>query len=1085
MRIRRSIHERLAGLHAVALVDADVLAARDQVLLGLAVVGANDDLPHALDEPTHFNPAIDLGDDRLLLRLARLEQLGHPRQTAGDVLGLGGLAQDLRDDVGREDVGAVGDVEVGAHRERIAVPLGARRLRRVDDDAGLQAALGVLDDDLAREARDLVELLAHGHAFHDVLVLHLARELGQDRVGERIPLDEDRPRLDPLLRLDLQLGAVHDRVALALPPALVGHADLAVAVGGHEVAVAVHDGAEVVELHHARALRLVLGRLDDAAGRAADVERPHRELCAGLADGLRGDDADGLAQLGQAAGAEVAAVAEHADAALGVAGEPGADAHALEARVLDLLRRLLDDLVVGLDDDLLRQRVADVFRGHPAQDAVPERLDDVAALDQRCGIDVLHGPAVVLTHDHILRNVNESASEIPGVCGFQRGIGETLAGAVRGREVLQHGEAFAEVRRDRRLDDLARGLGHETAHACQLADLLLAAPRAGVGHHVDRVELAALLAALELAEHLLRDELRGVRPDVDDLVVALAVRDDAVLVLLLDLVHLVARLRDVPLLRRRDVHVVDPDRQPRERRVAEAEVLQLVEEMHGDLVAEQIHAAAHEGGDFLLLQLLVHEAQRLGDYLVEQRATDRGLEKLAVVAQTDARLQVDILVVVGDAHFLGVGEEPTLAAHRALLRAEALLGQVVDAEDHVLRRHRDGRPVGRRQDVVGGQHQDLRLQLRLHGQRHVHRHLVAVEVGVECRADQRVDLDGLALDEDRLEGLDAQAVQRRGAVQQHRVLADDVVEDVPHLGPLFLHVLLGGLDRRRDAPLFQLAQDERLEQLERHLLRQAALVQLQIRTDDDDRTAGVIDALAEQVLPEPALLALERIRQRLQRSVVRPGDHPAAPAVVEEGVHGLLQHPLLVADDDLRRLQIHQTLETIVAVDHPPIQIVQIGGREPATIKRHQRTQLRRDDRHDLEDHPVRLVAGLEKGLDDLEPLDDLLALLDRGFPQHLGAQIASERVQVHVAQQLTDGLGAHADLQRAGAVLLLELADFVDADEVLLLDAGDLADRLDAALEDHVLLEIEDLLELAQRHIEELADARGQSLEEPHVADR
>src|SRR5205809_2253809 len=140
MRIRRSIHERLAGLHTVALVDADVLAARDQVLLGLAVVGANDDLPHALDEATHLHAPVDLGDDRLLLRLARLEQLGHPRQTPGDVLGLGGLARDLRDDVGREDVGAVGDVEVGAHRERIAVPLGARRLRRVDDDAGLQAS---------------------------------------------------------------------------------------------------------------------------------------------------------------------------------------------------------------------------------------------------------------------------------------------------------------------------------------------------------------------------------------------------------------------------------------------------------------------------------------------------------------------------------------------------------------------------------------------------------------------------------------------------------------------------------------------------------------------------------------------------------------------------------------------------------------------------------------------------------------------------------------------------------------------------------------------------------------------------------
>jgi uncharacterized coiled-coil protein SlyX len=63
-------------------------------------------------------------------------------------------------------------------------------------------------------------------------------------------------------------------------------------------------------------------------------------------------------------------------------------------------------------------------------------------------------------------------------------------------------------------------------------------------------------------------------------------------------------------------------------------------------------------------------------------------------------------------------------------------------------------------------------------------HLVAVEVRVEGRADQRVKLDRLALDQHRLEGLDAEAVQRRRAVQQNRVLLDHLLEDVPDLGLL-------------------------------------------------------------------------------------------------------------------------------------------------------------------------------------------------------------------------------------------------------------------------------------------------------------
>src|SRR4030095_6856836 len=126
----------------------------------------------------------------------------------------------------------------------------------------------------------------------DVLVLDPTRELGQDRVRERVPLDEHGPRPDALVGLDLDLGAVHDRVALALAAALVGHADLAVAIGRHQIAVAVHDGSEVVVLHDARTLGLVLGGLHHAARGAADVERPHGELRARLADRLRGDDAD-------------------------------------------------------------------------------------------------------------------------------------------------------------------------------------------------------------------------------------------------------------------------------------------------------------------------------------------------------------------------------------------------------------------------------------------------------------------------------------------------------------------------------------------------------------------------------------------------------------------------------------------------------------------------------------------------------------------------------------------------------------------------------------------------------------------------
>src|SRR6185295_16976771 len=107
----------------------------------------------------------------------------------------------------------------------------------------------------------------------------------------------------------------------------------------------------------------------------------------------------------------------------------------------------------------------------------------------------------------------------------------------------------------------------------------------------------------------------------------------------------------------------------------------------------------------------------------------------------------------------------------------------------------------------------------------------------------RVELDCLALDEDRLEGLDAEAVQRRRAVEEDGVLADDLVEDVPDLGLLLLHHLLGALDGGDEAALLELVVDEGLEELERHLLREPTLVEPELGADDDDRAAGVVDAL--------------------------------------------------------------------------------------------------------------------------------------------------------------------------------------------------------------------------------------------------
>src|SRR5690606_27227447 len=104
--------------------------------------------------------------------------------------------------------------------------------------------------------------------------------------------------------------------------------------------------------------------------------------------------------------------------------------------------------------------------------------------------------------------------------------------------------------------------------------------------------------------------------------------------------------------------------------------------------------------------------------------------------------------------------------------------------------------------------------------------------------------------------------------------------------------------------------------------------------------ARIVHTLSEKVLAETSLLALQRAGQRLERAIVRTSQHASAASVIEESVHSFLQHPLFVADDNLRSSKLDQLLEPVVAVDNAAIEIVQIRRREASAIQRHQRPKL-------------------------------------------------------------------------------------------------------------------------------------------------
>ena len=851
-----------------------------------------------------------------------------------------------------------------------------------------------------------------------------------------------------LVVLELEPRAAGDRVLQVLPTVVADDDDLA-------RTVAVLDAHDAVGLGD-RGLALGLAGLEElgdagqtlrdvVAGHTTGVEGTHRELGAGLADRLGRDDADGLADVHRLAGGQRAAVAHGAGADRGLTGEHGADLHLGHAG-LDQRADLgvaevsacgdqhgalrvdgVDGQGAGVDGGLDVSRLLDGRVLGERLGGNPDRATRVGVCAGRAPHrdhlgEAALGLAVLLADDHVLRHVHETTGQVTRVGGAKRRIGLALTAAVRRDEVLENREPLAEVRLDRPRDDVALRVGHEASHGGDLTHLRHVSSGARVDHHEDGV------VGGEVLLHRLGQLGRRVGPDRDQLLAALVLGHRAALVEAVDLrgTTLVA-VEDLGLLRR-GLDVGDRHGHAGERCPAEAHVLQRVQRGGDDDLRVALGQVVDDLTEDLLADDAVHVAEVVRQRLVEEGAAQRRLQQDRAVgtdlgaghhdvAHQDADLGADLELAEIQRHDrLGHRRE-----HAALALARTLGRQEVVADDHVLGRHGDGATVGRLQDVVRRQHQDAGLGLGLGRQRQVHGHLVAVEVGVERRADERVDLDGLALDQLRLERLDAEAVQRGRAVQQHRVLRDDLLQHVPHDRALALDHALGGLDVLGVVEVVEALHHERLEQLERHGLGQAALVQLELRADHDDRTARVVDALAEQVLAEAALLALQHVRDGLQRAVAGARDRASAAAVVEQRVDGLLEHALLVVHDDLGGAEVEQSLQAVVAVDDAAVQVVQVRRREAAAVELHHGTQVRRDDRDGVEHHGGGVVLAVQERADDAQALERAGLALPLAGGDDL-AQVLRLGLQVERLEALLDGLGAHGALEVL-AVLALHLA--------------------------------------------------------------
>ena len=232
-------------------------------------------------------------------------------------------------------------------------------------------------------------------------------------------------------------------------------------------------------------------------------------------------------------------------------------------------------------------------------------------------------------------------------------------------------------------------------------------------------------------------------------------------------------------------------------------------------------------------------------------------------------------------------------------------------------------------------------------------HLVTIEVSVVSTAGKWVQTNRRSLNQNGLKGLNRKTVESRRTVEHHRVSFGHLGKDIPNFGGLTIDHLLGRTNSVAIAEFFQTTNNEGLEESQRHLLGKTALVQLELGSDHDDRTSGVIDPLTEKVLTETSAFTFEHVGKGLERPVSSSGDSATMTTVVKESIDSLLKHALLVADDDLGGLQLHEVAQSVVPVDDTTVKVVQVGGRKATPFQGNKRTKIWRNDRQYRHDHPL------------------------------------------------------------------------------------------------------------------------------------
>ena len=234
------------------------------------------------------------------------------------------------------------------------------------------------------------------------------------------------------------------------------------------------------------------------------------------------------------------------------------------------------------------------------------------------------GSTISFPNDNVLRNIHELTCHVTRIRCLEGGISQSFTCTMRRDEVLQHSKALAEVRENRFLNNVTTRLGHQATHTGELTHLLAVTTCTRIHHERNGIVLVLALVGLKRLQHHVGNLVRGVRPNIDDLIVAFPRGNHTLTVLFLYIINFLLGRLDLLALLSRDDHVINPDGSTSLGGFLEAQLLELVQCHHGLLLTRKLVGVANQFTKLALGDLEVRETHFLGPNFAKHYATSGG-----------------------------------------------------------------------------------------------------------------------------------------------------------------------------------------------------------------------------------------------------------------------------------------------------------------------------------------------------------------------------------------------------------------------------------------------------------------------------